>query len=221
MVNNLFFLDRRNHHNHALAFKFRHTFGASGFFQFNCKTKEEFLSLICKLDRPSSEKDRSLYFRTFLKEAAGMLQFKLEVMFVGIRAEAYLLDDYLGRIGLHLFGLLLLLIEIFLIIKDFAYRGIGFVADLHQIKLHILSHAKSCIDGIDTRVLYIISDESYLCGRDFFVDIEFIFSFFSGAACSGTGEARPLTIRSGTGGPEGSIVGFERCCDKLSSYIYN
>ena len=72
-----------------------------------------------------------------------MLEFELEIMFIRIGTETNFLDDYLGGVGLHLLRFLLLLIEIFLIVKYLANRRISFGAYLHQIKSKTVSQFES------------------------------------------------------------------------------
>ena len=63
-----------------------------------------------------------------------MLELELEVVLVGVRPEADLLDDNLGGVLLHLLGLLPLLVEVFLVVKDLADRRICLRAYLYKIE---------------------------------------------------------------------------------------
>lgn len=141
-----------------------------------------------------------------------MLQFKLEVVFVSIGAEADFLDNYLGRVGLHLFGPLLLLIEILLIIKDLANGRIGFGSNLYQIKFHFLCQTKGGGKGIDAGVVDVVTNKSYLRSSNFLVDVELVLPLFFRLAC------RTSLCGPGTGGLESTVVWFVRRCDKKTSY---
>ena len=113
--------------------------GASELLKLNGETEKKFLSLIGELDRAASEEYRRFDLRAFRKELFRMLQFELEVMFVGVRTETYLLYNYLGGVLLHLLGFLPLLIEILLVIQNLTYRRISLVAYLNKIQFKFVS----------------------------------------------------------------------------------
>ena len=69
-----------------------------------------------------------------------MLELELEIVFVSVRTEPDFLDDDFGSILLHLLGLLPLLIEVFLVVKDTAHRRIGLGTDLDEIQSQFVSH---------------------------------------------------------------------------------
>ena len=113
--------------------------GASELLKLNGETEKKLLSLIGELDRAASEEYRRFDLRAFRKELFRMLQFELEVMFVGVRTETYLLYNYLGGVLLHLLGFLPLLIEILLVIQNLTYRRISLVAYLNKIQFKFVS----------------------------------------------------------------------------------
>ena len=113
--------------------------GASELLKLNGETEKKFLSLIGELDRAASEEYRRFDLRAFRKELFRMLQLELEVMFVGVRTETYLLYNYLGGVLLHLLGFLPLLIEILLVIQNLTYRRISLVAYLNKIQFKFVS----------------------------------------------------------------------------------
>ncbi len=113
--------------------------GASELLKLNGETEKKLLSLIGELDRAASEEYRRFDLRAFREELFRMLQFELEVMFVGVRTETYLLYNYLGGVLLHLLGFLPLLIEILLVIKNLTYRRISLVAYLNKIQFKFVS----------------------------------------------------------------------------------
>ena len=69
-----------------------------------------------------------------------MLELELEIVFVSVRTEPDFLDDDFRSILLHLLGLLPLLIEVFLVVKDTAHRRIGLCTDLDEIQSQFVSH---------------------------------------------------------------------------------
>ena len=113
--------------------------GASELLKLNGETEKKLLSLIGELDRAASEEYRRFNLRAFRKELFRMLQLELEVMFVGVRTETYLLYNYLGGVLLHLLGFLPLLIEILLVIQNLTYRRISLVAYLNKIQFKFVS----------------------------------------------------------------------------------
>jgi hypothetical protein len=113
--------------------------GASELLKLNGETEKKLLSLIGELDRAASEEYRRFDLRAFREELFRMLQFELEVMFVGVRTETYLLYNYLGGVLLHLLGFLPLLIEILLVIQNLTYRRISLVAYLNKIQFKFVS----------------------------------------------------------------------------------
>ena len=183
----LFFLKGRKHHDHALTFKFRHTFGPSELLELDCEAEKEFLALVGEHNAPSAEENGGLHFRSLLQEFLRVLELELEVVLVGVGTETYLLDDYLRRIGLHFLGLFLLLIEIFLVIKDLAYRRIGLIADHDQVELHFACLPEGGVCLVDTGIVDVIADETDLCGRYLLIDIKLILSLLGGTH-AGTGE---------------------------------
>ena len=119
-----------------------------------------------------------------------MFQLELEVMLIGIRAETDLLDDDLGRVGLHLFRFLLLLIEILLIVQDLAYGRIGFRTDFDEIEFKFLRQGTGLGDGIDTLFRDILPDKTYLRSRDLLIDVQFVLTLLRSRS-----ESRFLSFR--------------------------
>ena len=108
-----------------------------------------------------------------------MLQFELEVMLVGVRPEADLLDDHLGSVLFHLLGLLPLLVQILLVIEYLAHRRICLGADLHQVKFHFIGHLESLGYRIDAWLGDIVADKTNLRSDDLFVDVQLIVSLLA------------------------------------------
>ena len=138
-----------------------------------------------------------------------MLQLELEVMLVCVRAEPYLLDDNLCRIGLHLLGFLLLLIEIFLIVQNFAHRRISLCAYLHQIKTKFIGKCQCLGNRIYTLLGDILSDKTYLKSVDLLIDVQLVLVFLL--------ILDRTVLWSGTGRFESGRFWFVRRCDRYSS----
>ena len=170
----LLFLDRSDHHYHPLALELRHVLSPSVLLELDGEAEKKFLSLVGELDRTAPEEYRCLHLGTLSEELLGMLELELKVVLVSVRAEADLLDDYLGGILLHLLGLLLLLVEILLIVKYLAHRRVCLGGNLDQVKLHLVSHLHCCRNGIDARFRNVVTDETHLRCPDLVIDVQFI-----------------------------------------------
>ena len=146
-----------------------------------------------------------------------MLEFELEVMLIGIRAEPDLLDDYLGRIGLHLLRLLFLLIDILLVVYDLADRGIHLGGDLHQIQLEALCQPLGFPQWIDTGLRDVVSHEPYLRRCDLVIDPGAIVLPAVRLAVALSIAVAALVVLLGSGGPGSTRKGalFDWCCDKV------
>jgi len=170
----LFFLGRGYHHRHPLALQYRHILGTAEFFQFHSEPEELLLALILEHNGASAEEYRRLDLGSFLKELLSMLEFELEVVLVGVGPETDFLYDHLGSVGLHLLGLLALLIKVLLIVQNLADRGIGLGADLHKVEFKLIGHLQGSGDGIHSRLKDILTNQSDLLGRYLLVDVEFV-----------------------------------------------
>ena len=172
----LFLFNRGKYHGHALALERRHALGTAELFELDGETQELLFALVLEHDGPSAEKDGGLDLGTFLEEALSVLELELEVVFIGIGAEAYLLDDDLRGVGLHLLGLLPLLVEVLLVVKDLAHGGIGFGSDLDEVETLLLCHLQSLCEGIDALLGDVFPDKTHLGSGDLLVDVQFIFT---------------------------------------------
>ena len=114
----LLFLDRCDHHRHPLSLKGRHVLGPAIFLKLNRETQQLLFPLFSEHDGAAAEEYGCLDFRAFLQELLRMLELELEVVLVGVRPEADLLDHDLGGVLLHFLSLFLLLVQILLIIQN-------------------------------------------------------------------------------------------------------
>ena len=104
-----------------------------------------------------------------------MFELEVEVMVVGLWAEAYLFDSDLCGFSFLLFLSLFLLIEIFLVIHYFAHRGLRCGRDLYEVQLQLFGNAASFLNRIYT-LLDIVAYESHFAGTDILVDgVEVLF----------------------------------------------
>ena len=158
----LLFLDRCDHHRHPLSLKGRHVLGPAIFLKLNRETQQLLFPLFGEHDGAATEEYGCLDFRAFLQELLRMLELELEVVLVGVRPEADLLDDNLGGVLLHLLGLLPLLVEVFLVVKDLADRRICLRAYLYKIEFKLVRHLQGLGDRVDTRLRDVVTDQTNL-----------------------------------------------------------
>ena len=115
-----------------------------------------------------------------------MLELEVVVMVVGLRAESYLLDHYLGGL-LFLFLLaLLLLVEELLIVDHAAHGRLGRRRDLHEVELLALRDLEGLGYGIHA-LLDVVAHEAHLSGAYMLVGgIRVIAAVAAASALSGT-----------------------------------
>ena len=171
----MFLLDRSDHHRHPLSFEGWHVLSPSELLEFNGEPQKLLFSLVGEHDGTSAEEYGRLDLRPFLKEFPGMLQLELEVMLVGVRPEADLLDDHLGSVLFHLLGLLPLLVQILLVIHNLAYRRVCLGADFHQVQFHLLCDGQGLAKRIDTLLGDVVPDQTNLRGGNVTVDLQGVF----------------------------------------------
>ena len=121
----LFFL-RIEKNGHSFPFELGQLFNCSVLFEFLSKLKEKDFTSLFEDDRPSAEENVSLELLSFFQKLLGVFQLKVEVMVIRVRSESDFLDNDLLLLGLHLFLLLLLVVEEFLVFDDATNRGVGF-----------------------------------------------------------------------------------------------
>lgn len=211
----LFFLGNgSNHHQHPLAFQLGHLLRASELFQFHRKTQKQFLALLRVNDATALEKDGGFDLAAFLKEALGMFELEIEIMFVGIRTETNLLDHNLGGVVLHLLGLLALLVQIFLVVQNLAYRRNRLVGNLHKIKFKSVGKVQSLAKRVYPGFGDVVPYQANLRRGYFLVDGKFILSPLFGERLI------PVVVVLGPRGRFGTKSRFERCSDKKGPPTY-
>lgn len=156
----------RNEHCHSLSFELRHLLNTSDVLQVVGKAKQQNLALLFEEDGTSTEEDIGLNLRALFDEFLGVLELELIVVVVGLRTEANLLNDRLDLLGLDFLLLLFLLIEELLVVEDAAYWGIGVGRDFDQIEFLIISHFHGLLNGVDARVLNVITNEANFLHAD-------------------------------------------------------
>lgn len=88
-------------------------------------------------DRPATEMNVGFYLSSVFEKALGVLEFKIEVVIVGIGAEAYFLDYSLGSLRLDLLLFLLLLVKELVVVDDPHDGRVGLRRDLDQVESHL------------------------------------------------------------------------------------
>ena len=161
---------RRKEHSHPLTLEHRHLLNLGDLLKVISEAEEENLTLLLEEDGPAAEEDIGLDLRAFLNELLGVLELEVIVMIISLRPETDLLDSDLDLLGLDFLLLLLLLVEEFLVVKDFANRRLGGGRDLHEVKLHLIGQLKGLLGGVDTRVLNVIAYEAHLRDTDFVIN---------------------------------------------------
>lgn len=156
-------------HEHALALEFRHLLGLAVFEQSLGEFQQLSLTLFLVEDCTPFEEDVDLHFVTLLEETDGMVEFEFKVVVVGLRAKAYLFDNHLARLGLHLFLLLLQLIVELLIVNDFADWWLCIGRNLDKVKSLVVGHAES-IANIHNGGFHAVAHDTHCRGGDAVVD---------------------------------------------------
>ena len=190
------FLFRRDHDNHSLAFEQRHLLYFAVFLEVVGKAQQEYLTLFLEKDRAAFEEYIGLYLGAFLQEADGMLELEVVVVVVGLRAETNFFHYYFRSLGFDFLLLFLLLIEVFLIIEDFADGGIGLRRDFNEIELEFFSDSAGLLYGVYPRG-DVVADQSNLASADVLVDVIGVFGVAVGQAAVALHWARSLWTGSG------------------------
>src|SRR5689334_5870425 len=107
-----------------------------------------------------------------------MACFEIKVMVICTRRKTDLF--YFGRFtfGLHLFFLLLLLVQKFIIVNDLTNWRIGLRRDLYEIQLLLLGHFQGFLNTVHTD-FYIITYQANLRYANHVVCAMFLLLFFS------------------------------------------
>lgn len=158
----LFLLGRKVHY-HLFAFLFGQLIDFAVFLKIRCKTQKEYFPLVLVYYRTAFEKYVSLDFRPFLKETNGVFLFEIVIVFVGLRAETYLLHNHLSSVGLESFLLFLLFVKELAVIDDAAYRRLGVRGYFHQIGLFFARQTQCLFYGINSR-FDILTYKTHLLG---------------------------------------------------------
>lgn len=149
LVNCFLFLNRRDDDDHAFAFHLGHGFGLAEFQQGLREFEQHYLTLFLIHNRASLEQNVHLHLGAVLQEALGVVEFEIEIVLVGLRAEADFLDHDLGRLGFQFLLLPFLFVKKLLVVDNTAYRRVGVRRNLHQIQLPRLRHLQGFLDGAD------------------------------------------------------------------------
>lgn len=191
---------RRHNHVHTFAFQTGHHLGFAVFEQRLGEFEQLRLALLLVDDGATAEEHLNLHLVALLQETDGMLQLEVEIMLVGLRTEADLLDHHLRRIGTTLFLLLLLLIEVLLVLDDLAHRRIGVGRNHHQVEAVGVSTLQG-VAGVHDGGLHALTHYTHDRFRDAFIDKMGSLLFHRTSAAT-------FEVPLGT-------IGIERCCYNL------
>lgn len=181
LLQSIFLSLRGKEHSHSLAFKDWHLLYLCYLFEVIGEAKKKNLALLLEYDRPAAEEDVGFNLRPLLDELLRMLELEVVVVVICLRAEANFLNCNLDLLCLNLLLLLLLLIEKLLVVEDFADRRIGGRRDFDKIKLLIVGHLHSLLNGIDTRILNVVSNKANLRDTDSVINPVFSLWLLGGA----------------------------------------
>ena len=151
-------------HEHAFALEFWHLLGLAVFEEGLGEFQQLLLTLLLVDDAAATEEDIDFNLVALFEETDGVVEFELEVVVVGLRAKAYLLDNHLARLGFHLFLLLFELVVELLIVDDFAYRWLGVGGNLDEVEALVVSHAESIANIHNGGFHAIANDADCRCG---------------------------------------------------------
>ena len=98
-----------------------------------------------------------------------MAELETVVMVVCLRSKADLLERRLDLIGFLLLSLLLLLVKKLLVVQNLTDRRICIGRNLHEIKLLLLRHTASLLDGVDP-LLHVVPYDTHLTSMDLLID---------------------------------------------------
>ena len=115
----------RYDHYHSFTFKPGHLFNFPIIDNRLRKLQENQFALFLINDRTAFKEHVYFHFCTILQKLDRVIQFKVEIVIIGVRTQANLFNYDLRRFGFHFLLFLLQLIKEFLIIHNFADRRIG------------------------------------------------------------------------------------------------
>jgi len=135
-------------------------------------------------------------------------------MFVGVGTETNLLDYNFGGVVFHLLRLLTLLIQVFLVVQNLAYRRNGLVGNLHKIKFKRVGQFQCLAQRINAGFGDIVPYQTNLRRGYLLVDRKFILSLLLGVRLI------PVVVVLGPRGRFGTKGRFKRCSDKKGPPTY-
>lgn len=154
---------------HTLSFQFWKAFYFAYLFELLSKGEQKQFTTLLENNGPTSEMHIGSDLGTFLEKVLGVLEFELEIMIVGIRAKANLLNQILGGMGLDFFFLFLFLVLEFAVISDSANgRGRG-LRDKDQVKAQPFGNLQGFGQGIDP-LFHIFTDQANLFRSNVLID---------------------------------------------------
>lgn len=117
--------------------------------QFLHELEQEEFATVFEDDTSSAELNIGFYLMTFLEKSFRVAELEIEIVIVGVWAEADLLDDCLDRLGLDLFLLAFLLVDKLVELDDPANGWICIWGDHDEVKSHLVGPALDFPCGIN------------------------------------------------------------------------
>lgn len=155
---------------HPVSFQFGHQFHFSVLLQRLGELEKDEFSLFFVGNGATTEVNISFYLVSIFEELHCVLHFKIEVVLVGLRAEADLFDHLLALLGLEFLVFFLLFVKEFLVIDNSADRRIGSRYNFHQVQPNFLGDLQCLFKGIDFRG-DVVADETNLESTDKIIDL--------------------------------------------------
>src|SRR5690606_690894 len=160
----------RDDDRHPLPFQPRQLLNLTVFLQRLRELQQEDLPAFLVDDSTTDEGHGGLYLRPFLEEVLGVLDFKVEVVLLSVRAEPDLLQDHLLGLGLDLLLLLLLFVLELGIVNNLANRWIRVGRYFHKVETLVAGDAYRLLYRIHID-LYIFSNYPHPGCCDLLIDL--------------------------------------------------
>ena len=170
------------------------------------ETKQQYFALFFEQNRAAFEEYVCFDLGAFAQEAYGVLELEVVVVVVGLRTETDFFDYYFCGFGFDLFCFLFLLVEVLLVVEDFADRGICLGGDFDQVEFEVFGYLTSLLNGVDAWG-DVVTYQTDFAGADVLVDVVWVSGITVGQTAVALGlllGARAGILRARAGG----VVGF-------------
>ena len=205
-VTRVLFLFGGDHDDHSFAFEHGHLVYFAVVFEVVGKAEQEYFALFFEEDGAAFEEYIGFDLGAFGEESHGVLELEVVVVVVGLRPETDFFDYYFGGFGFDFFCFLFLLVEVLLVVEDFAHGWICLGRDFHQVEFEVFGYLTSLLNGVDAGG-DVVTDQTDFAGADVLVDVVWV----SGITVGQTAVALGLLLRARAGilgARAGGVVGF-------------